>query len=416
MTRKLFYLCVLPVFLFFTGCKDDDEVAQNYEVTVTVKAPSGVDIGDVTDLEVVAANTISGEEETVAATNGIASFTLKAGTYDFRATGETEEYALNGVKSGVDVFSNQSVEIDLAIASGGGLVFKEIYFTGIMSYYFLDFFVEIYNNSNETQYLDGIILAPVEQGVNGNVTQASGTNLWDQSTELGDRYPLACVTAYFPGTGKQYPLEPGKGVVIASRAIDHTQRTLVNDTQLPSPVDLSHADWEIYVEGASGTGDTDNPDVPNLLSAYMNSTRPDFIFNSRNGQAIIMVRLPEGQSPPNFAADAANIVTKPTIGYANQFLAIPRAYVIDAVDIVFANPTNRFKLLKNEDDMGMTWVDGSNDGSLVNAENSGKSLRRKVIAITDGRVVYKDTNNSSVDFNAGGQVPTPGVQPTTVDK
>lgn len=64
----------------------------------------------------------------------------------------------------------------------------------------------------------------------------------------------------------------------------------------------------------------------------------------------------------------------------------------------------------------MAWVDGSSNGSLASSAYSGKSLRRKVIAINNGRVVYKDTNNSSEDFILGGQTPTPGTHPTGVDK
>ncbi|HMT67602.1 MAG TPA: DUF4876 domain-containing protein, partial [Bacteroidales bacterium] len=48
------------------------------------------------------------------------------------------------------------------------------------------------------------------------------------------------------------------------------------------------------------------------------------------------------------------------------------------------------------------------------ATYNSKSVRRKVEKILDGKVIYKDTNNSYNDF-INDQVPTPFVHPTTVD-
>ena len=64
----------------------------------------------------------------------------------------------------------------------------------------------------------------------------------------------------------------------------------------------------------------------------------------------------------------------------------------------------------------MTWVDGSDNGSMEDAAYSGKSLRRKVSSVENGITKFKDTNNSSIDFIVGGGVPTPGIIPTTVDE
>ena len=97
-------------------------------------------------------------------------------------------------------------------------------------------------------------------------------------------------------------------------------------------------------------------------------------------------------------------------------VAIPKTWVVDAIDIVMAPEANRVKVLDTKDDMGMVWVDGSEDGTFVAGQYCGKSLRRKVSALTaEGKPIYKDTNNSSEDFAMGGATPTPGVHPTTVD-
>ena len=90
------------------------------------------------------------------------------------------------------------------------------------------------------------------------------------------------------------------------------------------------------------------------------------------------------------------------------------ASVIDGIEIVRAPVNERYKHLLPKTDMGMTWVDGSDNGSLEDAAYSGKSLRRKVASVENGITKFKDTNNSSIDFIVGGGVPTPGIIPTTV--
>ena len=81
-------------------------------------------------------------------------------------------------------------------------------------------------------------------------------------------------------------------------------------------------------------------------------------------------------------------------------VAIPKTWVVDAIDIVMAPEANRVKVLDTKDDMGMVWVDGSDDGTLVAGQYCGKSLRRKVAALTaEGKPIYKDTNNSTNDFH-----------------
>ena len=57
------------------------------------------------------------------------------------------------------------------------------------------------------------------------------------------------------------------------------------------------------------------------------------------------------------------------------------------------------------------------DAGIVYMEKpyAGKSIRRKVESITEaGRVIFKDTNNSTEDF-LRDQTPTPGIIPTVVD-
>lgn len=164
MYKKAFYFLSLFSVLFFASCSsDDDDVAKNYEVTVNLVNPEDVTVSDITDLKVVAVNVTSGLETELSMTNGTGTTVLTAGEYNFRASGSTADFQLNGLTN-TSVYEDKTVSISLNIVSGNGLVFKEVYYTGVMSYYWKDGFYEIYNNSSEVQYLDGIILGIVKNG------------------------------------------------------------------------------------------------------------------------------------------------------------------------------------------------------------------------------------------------------------
>jgi hypothetical protein len=136
-----------------------------------------------------------------------------------------------------------------------------------------------------------------------------------------------------------------------------------------------------------------------------------------SGQAAGLARIPDtyGEDLQAWSQASENRRAKPGSGDTHPM--IPKEYVIDAVDIVYAPVTQRNKCVYPSEDIGMVWVDGSDNGSLADAAFSFKSLRRKVVSFTPGgQPVYKDTNNSSEDFVTGGtRPPTPFVHPSTVD-
>ncbi|MDD2436942.1 MAG: DUF4876 domain-containing protein [Massilibacteroides sp.] len=403
MYKKTFYLLSLFTLLFVTSCSDDDDdVAKNYEVSIELVTPESIALDKISDLKVVAVNVTTGSETTLSLTDGTVKTELTAGEYNFRASGNTDDFKLNGLIN-ASVYENKVVRLTLNIVSGNGLIFKEVYYTGVMAYYWKDGFYEIYNNSNEVQYLDGVILGIVDGGFGAPSPWA------DEDGNLPERYPMINHTVYFPGSGQEYPLEPGKSVIVATVAINHSARELT-DEDTASPVDLSNADWNIYIP--TQASDIQVSGIPNTLVAY--STWGLDFMPRVNGQALILAKLPEGTTVESFVANPDNYQKTPGTGLWNQ-LMIPHEYVIDGVDFVYPMEGQQYKTLLATEDVGMTWVYG-NDGPGTEASYSGKSIRRKVAGITeDGMVIYKDTNNSSEDFILGGQTPTPGVHPTTID-
>ena len=114
-------------------------------------------------------------------------------------------------------------------------------------------FLELYNNSDTTVYLDGKVIA---MGVAGAGLVYDLPDYPCTMTEKWRNDPEGIWSRFlhsFPGSGREYPLAPGEAVVVATDAIDHRAFH-------PGLYDLSHAGFEFI-----GSSDVDNPSVPNML-------------------------------------------------------------------------------------------------------------------------------------------------------
>ncbi|UOB16061.1 DUF4876 domain-containing protein [Abyssalbus ytuae] len=403
MGKQTKFLFLTIMVLFFTACSDDDNVAQTYTATVTVTYPNGYDESVAEGITVTITHSLSGSfYSAITDASGTATFEeLEAGIYEVSAVGETEEFALNGVLDGVTVSADASFEITLeATALEGGLVFKEIYYTGSKTLedgsYYSDQFHEIYNNSDETIYLDGLCIGLL------NPTSSSESVWVDNEGELMNELPLQFHVWYIPGDGDDYPLEARTSIVIAQDGIDHQTDEAGNPN---SPVNLGSANWETYCGDINDGKDADAPGVPNLSMMFTTSTTMYDWLHSVFGSAVVIFRLPEGTDPVTWAEDPANLMTKPGSTSTTEYLMVPKDYVIDAVEVVRVEEEKRYKRLPSDLDAGKVWCSGT---------YVSESIRRKVKQIIDGKVIYQDTNNSSEDF-LGSQTPTPFEHPLTVD-
>lgn len=401
--KKQVIISILFLVILAFSCKKN--VTPTYTLTVPLTFPSGFTLAGVPDgTEVKLINSLTGRETILITTGGtgIVSSVLTEGSYDgscsFTVKVGTDEYVFNGVLTKVLLSKDTSSPMTLTLAKNtGGFIIKEIYFAGSKTSdaksYYSDQFHEIYNNSNETLYADGLCIAFLEQ-------TPSAPNVWvNADGSAMTSLPTTFQQWIIPGTGKEHPVLPGKSIVIAQDGIDH--KTDPNGNSL-SPVNLAKADWESYV-AASGK-DTDSPGVPNMTLMYTTSTSMVDWLHSVFGYAEIIFRLPVPWE--QFVANPANFKTKPGSTSATQYLMIPVSYVIDGVEIVYPDEAKRNKRLPASIDAGYTWIDGGTYCS--------KSIRRKAKLVVDGRVIYKDTNNSNNDF-LHDLVPTPWVNPTTVE-
>lgn len=401
MKKRIIFTLVALLGLMVYSCKE--EVTPSYVMTIDLVLPDGFTLATVpAGVEIKVLNTQTGRETVITTTETGASAEFVEGNYNISTSFEievgNETYTFNGILEGFYLNKVSTASVDLVLASNtGGLIIKEIYFSGSKTpeakNYYDDQFHEIYNNSNDTLYADGLCIGFLQQ-------TSTNPNVWVKTDgTFMDQLPITFHVWIIPGSGKEHPILPGKSIIIAQDGINH--KSDPNGNSL-SPVNLGNADWESYCE-VSGK-DLDSPTVPNMTMMYTTSTSMTDWLHSVFGYAEIIFRLPV--SWQTYVANPDNFKTLPGSTSTTKYFMVDKSYVIDAVEVVRVEQDKRYKRLHNELDAGYTYLDGGTYCS--------KSIRRKAKLIVDGRVIYKDTNNSTEDF-LHDVTPTPGVNPTAVE-
>ncbi len=305
-----------------------------------------------------------------------AEVSLKSRTHEFNATVTTDEngraafenlatgdYLLTArrdvlIENNKKVFSGRgdftvlgetaledTIYVDLVAASD--LMINEIYYCGATCiYYVFDIFVELYNASPDTMYLDGIILTRQVQTA-------------DPDMETVD-YVKAIYAYQFPGTpvtGREHPIAPGEFVVVAADAINHQEI----GCQTGITVDLSNADWECF--NPLGM-DYDNVAVPNLVNINPSRTT-DYLLNLVHNAVVIAT----GESYSFETSDSGSL-----------YMLIPIETVIDGVE--YASSATATKQLTIRVDAGF----------------AGVGITRYSATSAERRELGLDTNDSTFDF------------------
>ena len=119
-----------------------------------------------------------------------------------------------------------------------------------------------------------------------------------------------------------------------------------------------------------------------------------------SGTATMLAKFPDNINLENYVLDMSHWKTIPFQTASTElYFMIPQEYIMDGVNVVGVDNSKRQVQFRAEVDAGM----------VTNSENyNGKSIKRKVKKEVDGRIIYLDTNNSTVDFLTD-QIPTPGV-------
>lgn len=395
--KKILYL----ILVLLAACESYDEPA-TFNFSVTAYYPNNINNGAVVvDQEIVVRN-VQTSREYIAQTNseGIATFNVRGGNYDILISFQekhtididgypTEKTILfNGSLSGELILDdNQALTLNTEYSiEKEGFVIKELYTSGSRTpedkSYGADKFIEIYNNSDKVLYSDGLCFGVIRHTVSYEPTP------WvDENGDLLPRIPLWSFVAIVPGSGEDYPIQPGESFIIALSGLNHKDDPNGN----PNSFDLSIAAWEMVVEDGKYV---DVPGVANILMQRL--TQGSAMVMDVRGQPVIIFRLPSDDLEAVFT-DPDNFMIEPG-GSFNCFM-VPRAWVIDGVDNLRLDDRGVFKRLPNSIDVGYIQHRGSYEGV---------SIRRKVKEVINGRTVYEDTNNSANDFLTN-QKPAPGV-------
>ncbi|MBS7332784.1 MAG: DUF4876 domain-containing protein [Weeksellaceae bacterium] len=429
MYKKLLVLTPFIAGLLFNSCSDDDFGGMNLTpVSVTTHVKFGSDF--VTDKQAVNANVTFRNVDTgveyIGITDANGNYVLPTilpgkytATVNFSLTptqfeeyfgydsGSEDDIIFNGVTQNIDILtSGTTITVELfSVNSIGGLVIKQVYYGGshtTRGASFRDQFVEIYNNSNEVIYADGLIFAQLF-GNNTIGTEPfnlpSGQLNWAMSE--GNTKGNAANTDYvyadnvyrIPGSGEQYPIQPGKSIIIAATAINHKSNYTDNNgnsVSIQEPeltVDLSNADFEANLTSYTGNQyryDIQNPNVPDLEIVHWVSGQDMILDNQgRDGFIIFKATLDEIAS--------FDKLRNPSGANNNLYLQIPNSLIIDGLDTTRDLANNLVpKKLNVRDDAGVTY--------LPTGAFSSQSVIRKTQKVINGRIILKDTNNSTEDF------------------
>ena len=249
------------------------------------------------------------------------------------------------------------------IFEGAPIVFSEIYASGPpgAGLYFFDRYIEFFNQTDSTLYLDGLVVARVY------ASAFLGLNFIDDPEFIHSK-----TVWKFPGTGTDYPIEPGQFIICAVDAIDHR-------VNAPESFDHRGADFEFYKPDAP---DIDNPNVPNMIMIYQDSGI-DWLIGGQ-ADALVLART-----------DTDNI------RWRDDRIIIPYDDIIDGVEYLL-NPTDLDRKKLNPR------IDAGATGGI--SFYTGRSMERRVSIGPDGTRRLQNTNNSSVDFRINDR-PTPQYHP-----
>ena len=314
------------------------------------------------------------------------------GVYTVAISGESSlddfRYVFNGnLSNEVIIEDGIQLNLELAAAKTGNIIFKELYYCGSKidgkTTYFRDQYYELYNNSNTVQYLDGLCI--------GNINPATTSSInyvWDRENQEDYIYFQTIWQIPFDRNNpdnKMYPLQPGESVILAQMGHDHRTPDLNPDC----PVDLSEAEFEFYLKTTAYT--KDNP-AHNMVGAFWKLTTSWWLVTVNGGAYAIFYPDEQMQSvmyEPNYEEVYASTWVTP-VGYTTKGKDVHIDYILDAVELMLNETKITQKRMPAVLDAGATWVGGT---------YLTKSVTRKIKETTqDGRVIYQDTNNSLEDF------------------
>lgn len=384
MRGKSLQLLVLLCSICLAACEPHTPV-QTARLTAVLHANGIQSVNDV----LLAARDINMNKEYKDST---LTLTLPLGYYDLSLNALGDGQPIRAYQRGVKVTQDCTIELNAIFVptDDDHFVLAEIFFAGTETpegkRYLGDKYFVVYNNSTDTLAADGLIL------LEADLNSVQKYDLGDH--DFRDRYFAVDAMYRIPGDGSTYRVAPGKALIIADNAMDHTAANA-------NSFDLSRADFEWYdVSSSAGATDVDNPTVQNLDKLYC-YTQTIWVPHNQGHKSFALARFPEGVTAEDYFAtdslyvkyDYEVVTAAGTFSQSRKSYMIPNGWIVDMVNM---SPPETFQWLTSSDqlDAGYTYV--APTGSDVT--RFGKAVRRKTKATLDGLRILQDTNNSTDDF------------------
>ncbi|MDR0536472.1 MAG: DUF4876 domain-containing protein [Tannerellaceae bacterium] len=389
-----YYKTALMLFAVYAlqACTAFDDAAKAKKVEyigINIKADFSVaGLSDFSNLKVSLNNYDEGIVIEKPFENGLLIDSLIPGIYDILISGRAddaagESFLMSGALEKRALLTNgEEIRIPADGVNVKPLIFKEIYYCGSKTpsstNWFRDQFYEIYNNSLDVIFLDGLYFANLYP-----VAATATLPEWPQSD--ANKFVYADRIWKIPGKGTDYPLAPGESFVISQFAANH-QLEIYNPN---SPINCFSSEFEFNMNNANF------PDQPafDMQHVFYNGqagmgSMPQYL-TSVFGGAYVIFRVPAGD-----AYDPVNdpeMQTKNLTGGSSVYGKIPVKYVLDGVEAVDNDAKAQYKRMPALLDAGITSVGDT---------YIGQSVARKCLGQNpDGTPILQDTNNSTADFD-----------------
>jgi hypothetical protein len=267
------------------------------------------------------------------------------------------------------------------------LIISEVFFAGTLqtsgNQYYGDDYVKLYNNTDHVIYADGLTFFE---------SKFTTTEKYDYSPDIMNEAMTVQALYTIPGSGKDYPVQPGEYLLLADTGIDHRISN-------PNSFDLSNADFEWYdVSSNPNSLDIDGPTVTNLDKWYC-YTLTYFMLHNRGFKAYGIARIPIDRDTYlkdyYYTYDYEMITAAGTFPMSQSSYRLPNEWIVDVVNCSVES-NYAWCVCAPQLDCGWTYC------GKINSDKTRffRSVRRKMLYLNeDGNPVLKDTNNSSADFN-----------------
>lgn len=402
-------LCLLTV-VGMGACQKNEETAQNVTAQIDFTTPQGLENAAVSNMTLTVKNLANGKSENIdlnnpgssAVLNGNRiSLTVQEGLYtlaleadlSYMVEGKQQQAKARGFLESVTLTAQtvqQPIQMNTFLYNPGdgtkGFVLAEVFFTGTETpegkQYNGDKYFRIYNNSSDTLYADGLVIAESE---------FLTVKKYNYQPDIMNEAVAVQAIYRIPGSGKDQMVLPGESLLICDIAMDHR-------TANPNSFDLSKADFEWYDESSNPNfADTDT-EVPNLEKIYA-KTATIWGPHNRGFTAFILARLGTAEQPlskEEYLSQYGYQYSYEMVINGNVYpmgpfdsYKIPNEWVIDAVN---CSIETQYEWIVTAPSLDQGWTHcGTVDGDKT---RYGKSIRRKVLTGS----TLQDTNNSTADF------------------